>query len=54
MLAQFIKEGIEYKRKYHDESYRYMIARLNAGHGSGEPGEPTAEAAAHDSGSNDE
>ena len=52
-LTQFIKESVEYKRKYDEASYRYMLARLNAGHGSDEPGEPTAEAAAQDTGCNE-
>ena len=51
MQAQFIKEAVEYKWKYHDASYNYMLARLNAVHGSDEPGEPTAEATAQDIGS---
>lgn len=26
LLAQFIKEAVEYKWKYHDASYNYMLA----------------------------
>ena len=48
LLAQFIKEAVEYKWKYHDASYNYMLARLNAVHGSDEHREPTAEATAQD------